>query len=312
MKKILFLLIFLIASLSYSQSWSYKTFTNDFDGKYKLARVYGTGGESPYQSPDLVVTKRSVGGSVDIYVSGAGYSGCGNKFIYFKFNGDEKTYQANSVGEGANSDAWFVRSMEGISTYQLLEKFTKHNSVAVRLGSRCGVKDYKFSLRGSTKALNYVFGNDWIKKRLEKKEKERELERQKVIADSIVKRVNDSINLVNKKRKIQQRRISDSIEIVTKENKLELNINKCNYLLERFPISQYRCFMSNGGQIRRRIHNMNSKIKVKKGRLLIIDMRFKNKAFYKVSPIEGLTKFTSYVFKKDLQLIPLSQFRKSF
>ena len=33
MKKLLFILILLITSLSYSQSWKYKTFTSDFDGK---------------------------------------------------------------------------------------------------------------------------------------------------------------------------------------------------------------------------------------------------------------------------------------
>ena len=147
MKKLLFILILLTTSLSYSQSWKFKTFTSDFDGKYKLARVYGTGGEFPYQKPDLVVIKRS-GGSVDIYVSEAGYSGCDNKFIYFKFNGDEKKYRTNSVGGGANNDSWFVHSMEDISTNELLEKFTKHNSVAVRLGSNCGSNDFKFSVRG--------------------------------------------------------------------------------------------------------------------------------------------------------------------
>ena len=312
MKKILFLLIFLIASLSYSQSWSYKTFTNDFDGKYKLARVYGTGGEFPYQSPDLVVIKRSVGGSVDIYVSGAGYSGCGNKFIYFKFNGDEKTYQANSVGEGANSDAWFVRSMEGISTYQLLEKFTKHNSVAVRLGSRCGRKDYRFSLRGSTKALNNVLGYGWLKKQLEKEEEiiKKYKERKRKKEEEILKKYIENTELKRKKDSVK--RVNDILEKIKKEEEIKLNRVRCRELNSSFTGYNYKCYTFYGKEIRRKMQDPRSAIKVKKGTVLIVDKEFKNRVFYKVSLIEGLNKFTSYAFKKDLKLIPLSQFRKSF
>ena len=66
-KNIIIILLLTVSTLSYSQSWKYKTFNSDFDGSYKLARVYGTGGEFPYKNPDLVVIRYSTG-SVNIYI----------------------------------------------------------------------------------------------------------------------------------------------------------------------------------------------------------------------------------------------------
>jgi len=303
MKKLLFILILLTTSLSYSQSWKFKTFTSDFDGKYKLARVYGTGGEFPYQKPDLVVIKHS-GGSVDIYVSEAGYSGCDNKFIYFKFNGDEKTYQTNSVGGGANNDSWFVHSMEDITTNELLEKFTKHNSVAVRLGSNCGRNDFKFSLRGSTKALNNVLGYGWLKKQLEKEEEiiKKYKERKRKKEEEILKKYIENTELKRKKDSVK--RVNDILEKRKKEEEIKLNRVRCRELNSSFTGYNYKCYTFYGKEIRRKMQDPRSAIKVKKGTVLIVDKEFKNRVFYKVSLIDGLSKFTSYVFKKDVEITP--------
>jgi len=209
MKKLLFILLF--TSISYSQSWKYSTFESDFDGSYKLARVYGTGGEFPYKNPDLVVLRYSTG-SINIYISDAGYSGCDNKKVKFKFNNDDEIYTTSSVGGGANNDSWFINSMNDISERQLLEKFTKHNSVSVRLISNCSSKDYKFSLSGSTKALNNVLGYGWLKKELEKeeerikkyKESKRKKEEERIkkhIENKELKRKKDSVKRVEKTEK---------------------------------------------------------------------------------------------------------------
>ena len=303
MKKLLFILILLTTSLSYSQSWKFKTFTSDFDGKYKLARVYGTGGEFPYQKPDLVVIKHS-GGSVDIYVSEAGYSGCDNKFIYFKFNGDEKKYRTNSVGGGANNDSWFVHSMEDISTNELLEKFTKHNSVAVRLGSNCGRNDFKFSLRGSTKALNNVLGYGWLKKQLEKEEEriKKYKERKRKKEEEILKKYIENTELKRKKDSVK--RVNDILEKRKKEQEIKLNRVRCRELNSSFTGYNYQCYTFYGKEIRRKMQDPDSAIKVKKGTVLIVDKEFKNRVFYKVSLIDGLSKFTSYVFKTDVEITP--------
>ena len=234
MKKKLFILTLLIASVSYSQSWNYQTITNDFDGKYKIARVYGTGGEYPYTKPDLVVVKRS-NGAMDIYVSGVGYSGCDNRFVYFKFSGDEKKYEANYVSSGANSDAWFIKSMKDISKGTLLTKFIKYNHVSVRIGSNCGLKDYRFSLAGSTKAISYVFGKNYIlnlqkeqaknkailrdlekeKKKADDKKKKRELKYKKHVSEKIKK---FNLTTDDKKRLLEK--------IIKKYSESEINLFK--------------------------------------------------------------------------------------
>lgn len=227
MKKKLFILTFLITSIAYSQSWKYKTVTSDFDGKYKMARVYGTGGEFPYKNPDLVVIKRS-NGTIDIYISGIGYSGCDNRFVYFKFNGDEKKYKTNYVNGGVNDDAWFISSMKDMSKSALLTKFTKYNYVSVRIGSDCGLKDYRFSLAGSTKAISYVFGKNYIlnlqkeqaKNKailidLEKEKKKRELVHKKHLSEKIKK---FNLTTDDKKRLLEK--------IIKKYSESEVNLLK--------------------------------------------------------------------------------------
>ena len=289
MKKLLFILLF--TSISYSQSWKYNTFESDFDGSYKLARVYGTGGEFPYKNPDLVVLRYSTG-SINIYISGAGYSGCDNKKVKFKFNNDDEIYTTSSVGGGTNNDSWFINSMNDISEIQLLEKFTKHNSVSVRLISNCSSKDYKFSLSGSTKALDNVLGYGWLKKQFEKEE-----ERIKKYKESKRKKEEEILKKYIKNKELKRKK--DSVK------RVKLNRDKCRELKSSFTGYNYQCYTFYGEEIRRKMQDPESAIKVKKGTVLIIDKEFKNRVFYKVSMIDGLSKFTSYVFKTDVEKTPL-------
>ena len=300
MKKLLFILLF--TSISYSQSWKYNTFESDFDGSYKLARVYGTGGEFPYKNPDLVVLRYSTG-SINIYISGAGYSGCDNKKVKFKFNNDDEIYTTSSVGGGTNNDSWFINSMNDISERQLLEKFTKHNSVSVRLISNCSSKDYKFSLSGSTKALDNVLGYGWLKKQFEKEEerikKYKESKRKK--EEEILKKYIENKELKRKKDSVK--RVNDILEKRKKEEEIKLNRVRCRELKSSFNGYNYQCYTFYGKEIRKKMQDPESAIKVKKGTVLIIDKEFKNRVFYKVSMIDGLSKFTSYVFKTDVEII---------
>ena len=301
MKKLLFILLF--TSISYSQSWKYNTFESDFDGSYKLARVYGTGGEFPYKNPDLVVLRYSTG-SINIYISGAGYSGCDNKKVKFKFNNDDEIYTTSSVGGGTNNDSWFINSMNDISERQLLEKFTKHNSVSVRLISNCSSKDYKFSLSGSTKALDNVLGYGWLKKQFEKEEerikKYKESKRKK--EEEILKKYIENKELKRKKDSVK--RVNDILEKRKKEEEIKLNRVKCRELKSSFNGYNYQCYTFYGKEIRKKMQDPESAIKVKKGTVLIVDKEFKNRIFYKVSLIDGLSKFTSYVFKTDVEITP--------
>jgi hypothetical protein len=224
--------------------------------------------------------------------------------VKFKFNNDDEIYTTSSVGGGANNDSWFINSMNDISERQLLEKFTKHNSVSVRLISNCISKDYKFSLSGSTKALNNVLGYGWLKKELEKEEerikKYKESKRKK--EEEILKKYIENKELKRKKDSVK--RVGDILEKRKKEEGIKLNRVRCRELKSNFTGYNYQCYTFYGKEIRRRMQAPESAIKVKKGTVLIVDKEFKNKAFYKVILIDGLSKFTSYVFKKDVEITP--------
>ena len=222
----------------------------------------------------------------------------------FKFNNDDEIYTTSSVGGGTNNDSWFINSMNDISEIQLLEKFTKHNSVSVRLISNCSSKDYKFSLSGSTKALNNVLGYGWLKKELEKEEerikKYKESKRKK--EEEILKKYIENKELKRKRDSIKG--VNDSLEKRKKEEEVKLNRDKCRELKSSFTGYNYQCYTFYGKEIRRKMQDPESAIKVKKGTVLIVDKEFKNRVFYKVSMIDGLSKFTSYVFKTDVEKTP--------
>ena len=158
MRRILLLLFFITLSFESFSQWSYKTVKSDFDGTYKRAIVFGSGGEYPYKNPYLVVRYGKENG-LDIYISDAGYSGCDNRQVFFKFNGDDEKYKSKYVNEGANRDSWFISSLENFTLFELIEKFKKHSYVSVRLINDCSLKDYRFPLSGSTKAIYYVISN---------------------------------------------------------------------------------------------------------------------------------------------------------
>jgi len=191
MKKILAVIFFI--NLSAFSQWSFNSSKNDFDGNYKLAYVIGSGGEYPYNNPYLKVSKYEESTKVNIYISDAGYSGCDNLFLYFKFDEDNTIYVSSEVVSGVSNEAWFLKSIDKIEIFELLEKFKKHKTVSVRVGSGCGFNDYKFSLNGASKSINYVVGEEYFKF-----ERERKINRQKRY-EEYSKEV-DSLNLIKKEK----------------------------------------------------------------------------------------------------------------
>ena len=191
MRRILLLIFFIILSFESFSQWSYKTVKTDFDGTYKRAIVVGSGGEFPYKNPYLVVRYGEEIG-LEIYISDAGYSGCDNRQVFFKFNGDDEKYKSQYVNEGANSESWFIKSLENFTLFELIEKFKKHSYVSVRLINDCSLKDYRFSLSGSTKAIDYVISNTEVVSKikelriLQEKKKEEEINK-KIKLNKILK-----------------------------------------------------------------------------------------------------------------------------
>lgn len=202
MKKFILLIIILSSYKSFSQ-WSYKTVKSDFDGVYRKATTIGSGDEYPYKNPYLTIKYNKKDG-LDIYISGAGYSACDNREAIFKFNNDDVLYKSKYINEGSNNDSWFITSLENITEFELIEKFSKHNYFSVRLRNDCGIKDYRFSLKGSTKAIKYVIPKELLNSEFERIKLKRKInlqeatkaEKKKRLRNNEINRLLDSIKSV--------------------------------------------------------------------------------------------------------------------
>lgn len=182
MKKNIILIVFVlfISNNNYGQKWTYSSGGNVFDGQYKTSSIIGTGGEFPYNKPIFVVNLFEKD-QLNVYIGDAGFAGCDNKIAFIKFDKSEELYTFD-ITTNQNKDIWFLkedyrRKETSISIIDFLEKLKNHNILYIRLYSDCNQSDYKFSLSGSSVAINYVV-SDYINKLKEielKKEKDLEL-----------------------------------------------------------------------------------------------------------------------------------------
>jgi hypothetical protein len=180
-KKLLFLtLCLLIFQVSHSQTWKYSTEGNAFDGKYKQSYVYGSGGKFPYNEPSLHLTKYEKEEDINLYIDDAGsYDYNQGVIVYWIFDNEpDIRYKTIGVEFSADRSAIFsekFRFSDGTTTFadeiltedylnviDFIEKLKSASKVYVRIEDNYyGKKDLTFSLRGSTKALNYLLNTDW-------------------------------------------------------------------------------------------------------------------------------------------------------
>lgn len=154
--------LIMLFTFNVNAQWKYSESESDFDGKYRMARVEGTGNEFPYNSPLLTITLWDEE-NFNLYLSGIGYLGCDKNLLIFKFNGDEELYYSNGVAVGKNEKALYIGDFTGIQRSEFIELLKKHSSVSVRFDNECSQRDFKFTLSGSTKALNFVLKDFVIK-----------------------------------------------------------------------------------------------------------------------------------------------------
>lgn len=152
---------------TYSQKWNYESSENEFDGKYKVGYIRGTGGEFPYQNPKLFVNYFFNHNALNIYISDAGYAGCDGKSIRVKFNKLDSVFYMSAT-TNSDSDVWFLGednyNSPTLSQYEFLQKVKKYSVLSIRLSSDCGQSDYRFSLSGSSAAIDFVSENYFITK----------------------------------------------------------------------------------------------------------------------------------------------------
>jgi hypothetical protein len=203
MKKLLFILLLCITISSYSQSWRFTSGGDDFDGKYKTSSIVGVGNEFPYKTPSLVINKFSKSdGDMNFYISSAGFyqKNTGIRIFWVFNNEPNVTYSTYDYSISADGKILFLEEFNSpdsdikITKYEFIEKLKNASKVSVRISNEYGKNDIKFSLRGSTKAINYVLPQRELQLKIEDIEKERKVKnvlinKKKVLFDSLIKSI---------------------------------------------------------------------------------------------------------------------------
>ena len=226
MKKLLILLLLCITISSYSQSWRFTSGGNDFDGKYKTSSIVGVGNEFPYKTPSLVINKFSKSdGDINFYISSAGFyqKNTGIR-IYWVFNNEPNvTYSTYDYSISADGKILFLEEFNSpdsdikITKYEFIEKLKNSSTVSVRISNKYGKNDIKFSLRGSTKAINYVLPQKELQLKIEDIQKERKVKnvlisKKKVLFDSLIKSIKNE-KLSESSLSILESKIKDDLGI---------------------------------------------------------------------------------------------------
>ena len=168
MKNLLILLtLFAFTLQSNAQSWKKSSGGDAFDGKYRTSSVRGSGGDFPYENPTLVINKFD-SGSLNFYISGAGYwqseTGVSVRWVFsnepntiystydFSFSSDGKIIFLEEFNNPVNN------AMK-LSKKEFIKKLQVASNVQVRIENDYGSNSMKFSLSGSTNAINFVLPN---------------------------------------------------------------------------------------------------------------------------------------------------------
>lgn len=171
MKKYLLLILLIsISSKIEAQNWNYNTSGNDFDGKYKSASTTGNGNNYPYSKPSLIINHFEKDDSFNFYINGAGYySDSSDVEVLWVFNNEKDViYKSRYRTLSADGKSIFFyefyspKSDETISVYEFINKLKIASSVSVRVSGKFDKNDIKFSLSGSTKAINHVISVEEI------------------------------------------------------------------------------------------------------------------------------------------------------
>lgn len=233
MKKFITLTFFLfLTELNFSQSWTFKSGGNPFDGKYKTASVIGSG--SGLSKPLLVVNKFEKESDINLYVTNLGYYSKNSDLqLLWAFDNNEEEIYLSSVPIQQN-ETFFLKtflilsSKKFLSKYSFIEKLKSASSVSLRIKNGSRTEDFKFSLKGSTKAIDLVIPAKEFNKQLSIEQeilKKVELEARKVELEA---RKKDSI------QRIKSNLISSLIPLFKSDSsKVVQTIPRDNFIGER-------------------------------------------------------------------------------
>lgn len=228
MKKIIFIAILLSQIMVSAQNWSFESGGNVFDGKYKTSSIKGKGTDFPYNNPLLVINLFK-NESLNFYIADAGYfQNLSETNVLWIFNDELDTlYKSGNISKSDNNKIIFfndfinTKSNESISKLEFIEKLKTANKVNVRIKDNYGKNDISFSLRASTKAINYV---------ITKAYKEKVLAEQKEVKKLIEEEKNKKIAEVNRIKKLKEQENRKKLD---KQNKIN---NKTIELLSSYDL----------------------------------------------------------------------------
>lgn len=200
MKKTVLLIALLLSLNFYSQGWKFNSGSSDFDGNYKTSYVVGKGNKFPYNEPLLTINKFEKDETLNFYISGAGFfrEGTNARIMLVFSNEPDLIYSSYSISFSSDGKIVFLdtfndpNSSSLISKYEILEKIKKATKLSVRASDKYGSNDIVFSLRGSTKAVNYVISEEQLISKINKVKEEREKEEteKKLINENVEKLIN--------------------------------------------------------------------------------------------------------------------------
>jgi hypothetical protein len=176
------LILLLIIPISVFSQWRTFQKNDAFDGILRYSNVVGKGYDRTYDDPTLILRKYEKENSYDLIINNAGYFTTNSKNnILIKFD-DEDIFYVTKGTPSIDRDGIFIdrriyKEKNGgiqISRTQLLQKMMEGSKLTVRIKTDYKTYDMRFTLSGSTKAINYVLPeiNEEILK-LKKQEEER-------------------------------------------------------------------------------------------------------------------------------------------
>ena len=173
MKKLVIVVAFFIFLEGYSQTWKYYSKENAFDGKFKMCYVT-TKGVFPYSEPYLAIQSHEKNNEIDIFIADAGrYDLDEYVAVLWSFNNEPdvvyRTWELLFSKSGAifNEQKFYtppdytdINKAKFLTKFEFINKIMSASSVSVRIkGKYNELLDLDFSLRGSSKAINYVIPN---------------------------------------------------------------------------------------------------------------------------------------------------------
>lgn len=156
---IVLLFSFLFIGGVYSQSWKVTKDKDPFEGDYSSAYIAGIGSKEPYTSPLFVINYFNKEGSLNIYFTDVGYSGCDNKTVKVTFDFSDSVLTFEAIDD-KNNEIWFLVQKEGFESF--IKSVKRCKKMYVRVESDCNFNSLEFTLKGSSNAIEEVLPTNYF------------------------------------------------------------------------------------------------------------------------------------------------------